>query len=323
MSSADTPPPDPTRRPVAVPPGEAAPPEAAAEDAPPPNPDSLRERFRDPGVRNYLFAGLAALAMIFVVLFAQGSDIVGGLVGIVGAAGLVLRWRGTPPLVLLFLLYAMTFPFGIPDPDMMYNDPRRIEESHFSLFDLFLAFSVVVYVACAYRLIGLTWQAVPFDTAFPGKAEKPLRRPGDLIVPGEIVRILSVTGAVVIAGQVVWLMVTAFVPDVGATFPFKLAPPPQPPSRGTPPGEMNPTVSRLVLLSGLLFFGLLLARLVFGYWRLRTMPSAEAAMLLQDAVWADNHRERVRQEKWRVRGRQRAAARAKANEQRQPGGGKS
>ena len=62
---------------------------------------------------------------------------------------------------------------------------------------------------------------------------------------------------------------------------------------------------------GALFFGFLLVRLVFGYWRLRTMTAAEGAMVAADTSWAESHRERVRVEKWRIWGRQRAAEQAK------------
>ncbi len=55
-------------------------------------------------------------------------------------------------------------------------------------------------------------------------------------------------------------------------------------------------------------------RLVFGYWRMRMMTAAEGAMVMTDTSWAESHRERVRVEKWRIWGRDRAAEQAKEAE---------
>ena len=60
-------------------------------NTPPAPPDGLA-LYREPGVKNYLFAGLAALAMVFVVMFQRASDIGGLMLVVIGIAGLVLRW---------------------------------------------------------------------------------------------------------------------------------------------------------------------------------------------------------------------------------------
>jgi hypothetical protein len=57
---------------------------------------------------------------------------------------------------------------------------------------------------------------------------------------------------------------------------------------------MSAVSTRFVLMAGLVFFGTLLARLVFGYWRLRVMGPAEAAMVVQEAGWDETRREDVR-----------------------------
>ena len=72
------------------------------------------------------------------------------------------------------------------------------------------------------------------------------------------------------------------------------------------PGGMSTGATRFVLVVGLLFFGTLLARLVFGYWRLRMMGPAEGGMVLLDGGWFETSRERQRQEVWRIWGRKRA-----------------
>src|SRR5206468_3880580 len=78
------------------------------------------------------------------------------------------------------------------------------------------------------------------------------------------------------------------------------------PRRGAAPsGDMQPGATRLVLFAGLLFFGSVLARLVFGYWRLRQMSPAEGAMVLQETGWDETRREPSRVEWWRARARRR------------------
>lgn len=265
------------------------------EGPPPPDPGSIRGMFQNPATRNYLFAGFAALAMVFVVMLQQASDFGGLILVLLGAAGMVFRWPAAPVLFLLLMLWFLIFPFGIPDPN---STPLENDAGSLRVADMLLAFSVVVYLAAHYRVYGLTTQAVPFDQRFPRKSEKPLRRPTDLVNDGEIPRLLYLTGGVVLAGQLVWVFVTSFEVDVLGDFPLRLAED----RRGVwPPRnrEMPAAMTRFILTTGLLFFGTLLARLVFGYWRLRRMSPAEGGMILQDANWDETRRERVRVERWR------------------------
>src|SRR5262249_29554462 len=57
---------------------------------------AFRVLFNDPDARGYTFAALGALAMIFLILFQQGSDIGGLLVVVIGVAGVLLRWVAAP-----------------------------------------------------------------------------------------------------------------------------------------------------------------------------------------------------------------------------------
>jgi len=111
-------------------------------------------------------------------------------------------------------------------------------------------------------------------------------------------------------GQIVWFVVNAldFVPteegfplrwaDVNSLARYRRG--------GRDAGEYGTGGSRFFVLTGGLFFGFLFVRLIFGYWRLRTMSAAEGAMVMTDTCWAESHRERVRVEKWRIWGRERA-----------------
>jgi hypothetical protein len=259
-------------------------------------------------VRNYLFAGLAALAMVFVILFERGSDLGGLLVVVLGAAGLALRWSAAPPVFVLVLTYFLVFPLGVPDPVSLGG--FEIVESRFRVADLLLAFSVVAYLACQYRVLGLVYQAVPSDTRFPTKDEEPTRRPPALIRPGEIARLLWLTGAVVLAGQLAWLLVTSAEVVPGEVFPLRLGSAARLYRSPDQRAGLSEPAARFVVLAGLVFFPALLARLVFGYWRLKVMGPAEARMVVLDTAWNEARREHDRVEKWRARGRRRAAERA-------------
>ncbi len=284
----------------------------ATADPKPPGPlDGLVARFEDARVRTLLFAGLGGLAMLFVVLFQRGSDMGGLMIAVIGAAGLVLGWRGSPVFVLLILLYFLIFPFGIPPPD---EDPFELVEGSFRLADLFLAASVVVYLSAHYRLYGVTTRAIPAEDSGYGKKPRPRKRPADLIRRGELARILYTTAALVLVGQIVWAVVTNLEVDVLAGFPFRFTD--EPAYRRGDTGDLAAWRTRLVAVVGLLFFGALFARLAFGYWRLRAMSPAQGAMLLMDAGWDETKRERVRVEGWRMWGVTKVAERVRAGETR-------
>lgn len=264
---------------------------------------------RDITVRPYLFGALGGLAMTFLVMFMSGSDIGGVLVVVLGLAALLLRWTAAPPFMLLIVVYFQVFPFFVPE--LGFDDPYRIRETHFRVEDVVLVMSLLVYLRCTYRVFGIVHQSMPFENAIRRKGEYPTRRPTSHIDPTEIGWLVGISAALVIVGQLLWWLVNAidFVPT-GDGLPFRWA---DADDRyryrraGREPGEFGPAGSRFFVILGILFFGFLLVRLVFGYWRLRTMSAAEGAMTLTDTSWAASHRERVRVEKWRIWGRERAA----------------
>lgn len=271
---------------------------------------TFRVLFNDPAVRNYVIAAFAALGMIFLVLFQQGSDLGGLLIVVVGAAGIALRWVAAPVFVLLVLTYFMVFPFGIPGE--AFENRWEIADARFRVPDLMLAAAVLVYVACQYRIFGFVHQAVAYEGAVRRSDEPPTRRPPALVTSAELGTLFAVTGVVVVAAQLVWLVANSIEVVPTGEFPLRWVGSERSLRRGEPPGGLSAGGTRFVVLAGLLFFVVVLARLVFGYWRLRTMGPAEGAMVLLDSGWAETHRERVRLERWRVWGRKRAEQQAKA-----------
>lgn len=267
--------------------------------------DALVERFADGRVRGLLFAGLGGLAMLFVVMFERGADVGGLLIAVLGAAGLVLGWRASPTFVVLILLYFLIFPYGLPPPE---EDPFELEAGTFRVADLLMAAALVVYLSAHYRLLGVNHLAMPAEPGGYGTKAKPRVRPADLIRKGELARTFYLTAAVVVVGQIVWAVVINLEVDTLGDFPLRSA---DTSTARSYPGDLSPWRTRLVAVAGLMFFGTLLARLVFGYWRLRTMTPAEGAMLLMDAGWDETRRERVRVEGWRMWGVRRVADRVR------------
>ena len=277
-------------------------------NAPPPHVGELtsaeatRLLFRDPGVRNYLFAALAGLALVFVVMFQRGADAGGLLCVMIGVAGLVLRWTVAPPMFLLVTVYFVVFPYGIPE--LGYASRFEIEDNRFNFSDLLLSGAALVYLACQYRVFGLTQQALPHEMKVPRKSDKPYRRPPSAITQTEIPRFLYLTAAVVFAGQFLWLVFTTVEVDPEGTIPLRFAGSAR--SRFRRESWLPPGSTRFVLIAGTLFFGTLLARLVFGYWRLRAMKPDEANAVLLDTGWLETRREHVRVNVWKRWRRKRA-----------------
>lgn len=292
---------------------------AGAEPKDPREPLTQREVFelylRDRALRPYVFAALGSLAMVFLVMFLGGSDVGAVVVTLSGLATVLFRWVAGPPLLIVMLLYFHLFPFGLPDPFGLYDNPLEVKQTHFRVEHMILVMAVLVYVRSAYRLFGLTHQSMPSETLFRPKGEHPTRRPLSHIDPSEIAWMVGGAAALVVLGQIVWWLVNAveYAPADGE-FPLRWADA-ESPARyrrgGRGPGEFRPGAHRFFVMVGGLVFGFLLLRLVFGYWRLRAMGAAEGAMRLADTSWSESHRERVRVEKWRIWGRERAGERAK------------
>ncbi|HEY1191423.1 MAG TPA: hypothetical protein VGE74_27560 [Gemmata sp.] len=262
---------------------------------------------RDRAGRQYALVAVGALAMIFLVMFMNGSDLGGLLVVVFGAAALVLRWTAAPPFLLLIVAYFQVFPFGFPDPGP--ESPGQVYRTQFQVADMVLVMAALVYLRAQYRIFGLVHQIVPFESTQRRKGDTPTRRPTAHIRADEIAWLLGTAGALVLLGQGLWWLVNAleFVP-LEEGIPLRWAQPKTMSEyqREPPPGEFRPGASRFFVILGGLFFGSMLLRLVFGYWRLRMMTAAEGAMVLTDTSWAQSHRERVRVEKWRVWGWRRA-----------------
>jgi hypothetical protein len=234
---------------------------------------------------------------------------------VLGLTTLLLRWTAAPPFLLLIVVYFQVFPFFVPE--LGVDDPFHVRDTHFHVQDVVLVMALLVYLRCQYRIFSIVQQSMPFENIIRRKGEHPTRRPTSHIDPTEIGWLVGISAALVIVGQFLWWLVNTidFVPTADG-FPFEWADTSDRaryarPRGGRQPGEFGPGGHRFFVMLGALFFGFLLVRLVFGYWRLRTMSAAEGAMVMADTCWSESHRERVRVEKWRIWGREKAAEKAR------------
>lgn len=281
--------------------------------------EAMRQLLADPRTRNYFFAALGALVMIFLSLLnvggdaEVGSDLGGFILVVIGISGLVLRWTPAPLLVLIVLTYFLWTPDGIPG-DHKLPLPGLVESQRFNLADVILVLAVLVYLISQYRIFGFVAQAISPDTLALRKDEAPVRRQASLVTPNEFAAMLAVAVALVFAGQLVWLSVTSVDVVTDESFPFRLRT--GRPSRESETGTLLPGASRFYVLVGAVFLATAIARVVFAYWRLRLLNPEEGRMILLDEGWRETHRERVRVEKWRIWGRRQAKESQESGKQR-------
>lgn len=265
----------------------------AAGDADPAPPPSRPDR-------DYLFAGFAALLVVFVGMTLRGGVAAGAVAPAVGSLALLFRWTSMPVVFLLLLSYLLVYPFGLPYYTAGVNETVG---SRFRTQDVLLVAAVLIYLSAQYRLLGLTDSLMPADPP-ARRARRPLAAAAD----GEFPQMMLAVAGFVLAGQVAWLGLTSLTLELDEFPPVKLGRPnPWLDEPYAPPGWLT----RGLLLGGTAALGGFAARFGFWYWRLARMTRDEARMTLLDAGWRETRRELNRQEKWRAWGRARAARKAK------------
>jgi len=279
-----------------------APPEFDADEPAPP---------ASPGV--YLAGGLGGLAAVAAGLVESSA---GGVVGLAclipGVVGLTLRRNAMPGVFLVLLAYFLAFPDGNPFAPAF---PTPAGRSYFRLTDLVLVGGVVTYLACQYRLFGLTTRAVPADPAGVTGAEWPAVRVVTAADDGEVTRLALGLTAALVAGQLLWLVVTRVQVDFAAFPPVSLFRPPVPvsPDSDLPPVPVSPdsdlpsvrdadpeTPPSSRFLVGVGVAGLLGGVLGFWAWygRAARLRADQARLFLIDTAWRESRRELNRHEVW-------------------------
>lgn len=246
----------------------------------------LRRYANDPGVFRYAVVCLAALGVILVVMLQRTFwslamvPVLAGLVGGVTRLGPFLL-----PAAVAVALNAIPF--------------TERASAQRSILDGLVAAAVLAYAAGHYRLQGLLSHIYPAD---PRRREEPVprsgwfrflprrpavvqfRRTGGLVSAEEISRLLLMLPLWAVFAQVIW-----------NGLPL-----------GANPGLVTP-VWQLSVLAWLIGLSWYVAAAVLDYAGWRQATPAEAALYLQDTLWAETRREQRRLNRWLAWGRRRAA----------------
>ncbi len=229
-------------------------------------------------VRFYQVLCVTALGMIFLVLGQQGFVLENWLLVAVGLLGTWLCLRVTPVLVIVVLA-------GIYLMRQLTWGRFGLRAAAFQLPDVILCAAVLAFVLGHYRLQGLTHTVVPLDPrrrrqrrwAWLRPAnwqEKPRASTG--VSPSEMARLFLTLPLCALLAQVFWL-------SLGRHWEFL---------------GMAEHFSRLLLAGWVLVLPPLLVKVCLGFWRHRQLTAAEAAMFLQDTLWAETRREQRRLQRW-------------------------
>jgi hypothetical protein len=223
----------------------------------------------------YLLVGLAGVAILGLLLIQNGGR--WGLVpAMIGAAGLVFRWRSAPLIVLAGIALAQIAPFGPVEvvwfsvPEMYPN--RSVLPSNVAS-NLAVCTATLVYVIAQYRLVGLSAGLFPSGTK---RSDNPPR---------------AGTGGSAEVGTVLF---TAAAVSVGAFLLWRLS------GAVRAPWGIFPVPWRLGVVAWLLIGGLAIVAAVLGYLGWRRLSRAEAAVYLQDSLWHETRGEQRRINRWRA-----------------------
>jgi hypothetical protein len=233
---------------------------------------------------------LAALGVILLALLQRGFGSWSLFPVLVGALGLIIRWRSAPQLLLLALagflaVHAMVRPAGRVG---FFRQPR------YPVGDFVLCGAVLGYVAAHYRLQSLQDAILPPD---PRRREPPSGKPGRFLrlapkviqqrrserqaSPWEAVRLVLALPAWAAAAQVCWWL----MPDEWDYL------------------DLPRWFGQALVLAWLLGLVLVIGASALSYLGWRGWRPEEAGLYLQDVLWQETRREQRRLNRWMAWGR--------------------
>jgi hypothetical protein len=260
-----------------------------------------------PAVRDYGLICMGSLTLMVAALVLRRPDPWALLPALLGALGLLFRWRAAPIIVLLavllviwawwlgtspgrMLVYALGWvilivrKFRGPLPRLGIG---RGSHDVLPLSDLLLALSVLTYAAAQYRVQGLTRRLFPPPprrralAAVEGpeatkKAEELERRSPDGVKGREFVALLAGLAACGVGAAVFWDWLKDRVTDL----------------------EIPNFVWQGILALWLLGGAILIAAAALRYLAFRRMSAPEALLYLQDVLWRESRGEQRRLNRW-------------------------
>lgn len=259
---------------------------------------TVLEMFRQPGARSYLFIGLVALIIYYMLMAARVGDMGTLLTLCFAVPGLLARWTISPAIFLIlgtYMLYDPYFEIVVGEVEGYSRLSRyrgwRASQA-IDVEDILLGASILVYLICQFRLLSLVRQSMPDDPPPRRKGQpEPVtpRRPARLFMDREVgVMFLIVLGSV-IGGVLGWRLLTGYenterlAANWGIVRPF----------------------ARVILLFWVLIVGGLVIGVMVRYRDMLRMSRTEARLYLQDQFWQETRREQERIYRWRRWFRQR------------------
>ncbi len=239
------------------------------------------EREPQPLFNTYAVLCLGALAVIFLIEVQRGVRLTTPLLLAMGLAGVLVRLRSGP----ILLLVTLAAGFGLEQYQLTgfgwrwYVRPRA-----FQVTDVVLCGAVLTYVASQYRLQALTRHVFPLDSrrrepvpGRPGKQRLVRRtRSARLATAEEAAILLLLVPVPALLAQTGWLLLAREWSVFG----------------------LPHAVGRLLLLAWVLAVGGFVVAALLGHWRSRQMTAAEAELFLQDTLWQETRREQRRLNRW-------------------------
>jgi len=232
--------------------------------------EKANEERPSPLAQIYFLAGMGSMVVLGVILM-QSAGRWALIPVLIGAAGLVFRWRAAPLILLAFLAIGQLGPAWM---GTMHSHRRR----PMLPLEFGLCATILVYVVCQFRLVALTIGALPRDRRRP--TAKALLRPSSGPPSREIVAALTMVGVAVVSAFFVWTMTDVIPPRWNIVKPNW----------------------RLGLLAWLLAGVLVVTSAIVAHLGWRRISRDEAALYLQDTLWHETRREQRRINRWRAWG---------------------
>lgn len=252
------------------------------------DPDFLKT-LAEPGVRNYVFLGVAALIFYYAQMVKVGGDLGTLLTIIFAVPGLIFRWLISPMLFLIMLTYLLCDPNLQSLRDSLANEPYRLQPRNYTRDwsdDFMLALSIVIYFIAQYRVLSFVHQSMPDDPP-PRRKGQPAprtpRRPHRLFHERELAYALVSGIAFSLFGVVAWKVLDDYSASAHLASSWRI----------------TWSFTRFMLFFWVIGSLAMLAAAVFRYLTLLRMSKLEAQLILQDQLWQETRREQERIYRWR------------------------
>ena len=243
-----------------------------------------------PGVRDYMFLGLAAALVLFLGLAFLSSLVPALLISLLAAAGIMLRFVIAPGLVILLTGYFLADPFLLllsGSRSVAWRPENNSLEYTFALADLVIVMALLVYLLAQFRVLAFTRNAIPEFTRprarRVGDKRPSARRPAEHVHESEFTFGILAAFLALIAGQLLTLLVFALGPEE--------------PEFGLYGRER---FDRLALYVWILVVSATLLTAAAAYIRVRRMTGEQARRFLENTAWNETQREQSRLQRWRV-----------------------